>query len=319
MKKILSGAVIAMVVLSACQKKVDAVDGSNATVTLTNAGANYVTENITVNPKDSIFFSFNISSGKDMKYVSIQKNPTNQISFLVRDTLTSANKNSYTAVKKFAADSINGDWVYRISAHDQGGNYIGHKDVIVSVKSDFTFWSYRFLQVPDSTAKTNKCYFATSNGKSYSYSDGAGISNLIDFGFFYDTTKVLAGTPATLKPKGYTIYTLPNTITPFLPYDISTWTKNATLLKVSGLTNLSTITSAGAIRTACIPALNSGTVTRYSQLDKSATASDLTATVFLFKTVTGKYGLMAVNFTNSNATTPSSPDSYINIDVKIEK
>lgn len=316
MKIYISAALVIIALLTACEKKVGPVDGSNATVVLKSSGAKFITDNITVNAKDSIFFDFTITSNADMSYVSIQKNPVNQTAFLVRDTIPAANKNSYSAIKKFAADSINGDWVYRIVAHDRVGNYIGHKDVLVSVKTDFVFWSYRFLKVPDSVAKTNKCYFSTSNGKSYSYSDGAGISNLIDFGYFYDTTKVLAGSPATLKPKGHTIFALNNSITPFAHYDISSWTKNATLLKASGLSNLSTITSAGAIRTACVTALNSGTVTRYSQLDKSATASDLTATVLLFKTVTGKYGLMTVNFTNTDE---GLSGAVINIDVKLEK
>jgi hypothetical protein len=316
MKKYILTAIVITSLLTACEKKVVPVDGSNATVILKNSGAKFVTDNIVVNGKDSLFFDFTITSSADMKYVSIQKNPVNQTAFLVRDTLSDANKNSYSAIKKFAADSINGDWVYRIVAHDKVGNYIGHKDIMVTVKTDFVFWSYRFLKVPDSVAKTNKCYFSTSDGKSYSYSDGATISNLIDFGYFYDTTRVLAGSPATLKPKGHTIYALNNTITPFAHYDISTWTKNATLLKPSALTNLSTITSAGAIRTACVTALNSGTVTRYSQLDKSATATDLTATVILFKTATGKYGLMTVNFTNTN---DGLSGAFINIDVKLEK
>jgi hypothetical protein len=315
MKKIITGGLITIVLFSACTKKVDPIDINYAEVTLAG-GTNFVTENIIVNPKDSIFFNFTITSGKTMRYVGIQKNPTNQTTFLVRDTLSAANQNSYTAIKRFRADSINGDFLYRIVAHDSAGVYIGHKDVMVTTKADFIFWSYRFLYVPDTLAKTNKCYFSTSDGKSYSYSDGASISSKIDFGYFYDTTRILAGSPATLRPKGHTIYTLPNTITPFLPYDISGWTKNATLLKVSSLTNLSSITSGGAIRTACVPALNSGTVTRYSQLDKSATAADLTATVFLFRTVTGKYGLMTINFTNNNF---SNNDSFINIDVKIEK
>ena len=133
MKKYIITAAVAIALFSACQKKVDPVDGSNATITLNNAGAKYVTENITVNAKDSIFFSFTITSNTDMKYVSIQKNPVNQTAFLVRDTLSATDKNSYTTVKKFAADSANGDWVYRIVAHDQVGNYIGHKDIIVTV------------------------------------------------------------------------------------------------------------------------------------------------------------------------------------------
>src|SRR6188474_1090632 len=140
MKKIILYNILAMVLFNACVEKVNPVDGSNATVTMVSLGANYVTENVTVNPKDSLFFSFTIASDMDFKFVGIQKNPVNQTAFVVRDTLTSANKNSYTVTKRLRADSINGDYVYRIVAHNASGIYIGHKDIIVTVKADFSFF-----------------------------------------------------------------------------------------------------------------------------------------------------------------------------------
>ncbi|WP_462251208.1 hypothetical protein [Ferruginibacter sp.] len=314
MKKIIIPITVVLLAVTACEKKTSPVDESNATITLRNSGTNFVTDNITVNPKDSIFFDYTVTSSTDMRFVSIQKNPANQTAFVVRDTMTAATKNSYSVVKRLRADSINGSYIYHFVAHTANGVYIGHKAITVTVKADYTFWSYRFLKVPDSAAKINKCYFATSNGNSYSYSDGASISNLIDFGYFYDTTMVTVN--STLQPKGHTIYTLPNTITPFAHYDISTWTKNATLLK-STSTTVASITSAGAIRTACVPALNSGTVTRFSQTDRGTQANInllLTGQNFVFKTVTGKYGVMGVSFTNNEGS-----NSSINIDVKIEK
>ncbi|HLO38455.1 MAG TPA: hypothetical protein VK173_08195, partial [Lacibacter sp.] len=186
----------AVALFSACQKGTDPVDGSNANITLRGGNSKiYVTGDVTVNPKDSIFFDFTITSAKDMGFVSIQKNPVNQTAFVVKDTLNASQKNSYSAMKGLQADSINGPVVYRIVAHTSNGTYIGHKDVVVTVNPDFSFWSYRIVQVPDSVSKTNKCYYSTRDGKLYSYTDGAANSASIDFGYFWDTTG--RGTTAT--------------------------------------------------------------------------------------------------------------------------
>lgn len=306
MKKLIIGSILAAFFFSACQKKTDPVDGSNATIVLANDGAKYVTGNITVNPKDSIFFSFTITSPKDMKYVSIQKNPVNQTAFLVRDTLSAANKNSYTVVKKFAADSANGDWVYRIVAHDQVGNYIGHKDIIVTVNPDFNFFTYRFLKVPDTTDKINTCYMSATTGNVYSYSTGAANSAAIDFGIYYDTTGK-ASASAT-DDSTFVIYAL-NSVQPQLSYyDISTWTKNATIMKKATSPTFASITSGGALRTAAITNLTTGA--------RNKAVALTTGTLVFFKTVTGKAGCMNVNFISGSS---PAKETYINVDVKIEK
>jgi hypothetical protein len=303
-----------------CVKKIDIPQTNNVEVTLANSGAKFVTSNITVNPKDSVFFDFTITSSKDMKFVGIQKNPTNLIAFIAKDTLTTSNKNSFSAIKKFAADSAAGVYTYKIVALDAQGYYIGSKDIVITVTSDFVYFSTRILQMPDSTSKTNKCYFSSSNTvvQTFSYSDGASNSGSIDFGYFYDTTKILAGSPLVLTDKGHTIYALNNTVTPFLPYDISTWTKNATALKLSTTVTFASLTSGGALRTAGIAALTTGAATRVSTTDRpvASIASHLTGAVILFKTVAGKYGALTINYTNHNR---GFPDSYINVDVKVQK
>ncbi len=313
MKKIIVGTALLVFVLTGCQKKVDPVDGSNVTVELSNLGKYYVTGDVTLNPKDSIYFNFTISSNVDMKYVSIQKNPINQTAFLVRDTLNATNKNSYSAVKKFMADSANGNYLYRIVAHDAVGNYIGHKDIAVNINADFNFYSYRFLYAPDTTAKINKCYFSTSEGTSYNYTDAASKSASIDFGYFYDTTKV-SGTAL-----GHTIYAL-NATGVFGAYDISAWTKNATIFKklASGTPNptFAQALSAGTLRTAGATQLSSGTTTKVTGLSTTSPNN----TVY-FKTAAGKFGMIQINFSSvttiNAAVSPSA--TYVNIDVKIEK
>ncbi len=298
MKKIITGALIIASFISACEKKTVPVDGSNATITLKNAGANYVTDNITVNPKDSIFFNFDITSSMDMKYVSIQKNPVNQTAFLVRDTLTSANKNSYTVIKKFAADSANGDWVYRIVAHDLVGNYIGHKDIMVTVKADFNYFTYRFLKVPDTTEKTNTCYLAASTGNVYSYTNGAANSAAIDLGFMYDTAVA----------NKFSLYSLSAPQVQLGYYDISSWTKNATIMKKATTPTFASLTSGGSLRSAGVTNLSSGTTNKVTVL--------ASGNLVYFKTVGGKVGCLQVNFVNGS---DASKSSYINVDVKIEK
>ena len=314
MKRYITGCVLVVVLFAACHKKVDPVDGSNATVVLKNEGVKFVTDNLTVNPKDSLYFSFTISSDRTMKYVSIQKNPVNQTAFLIRDTLTASNAHSYTAVKKFMADSAAGSYVYRIVAHDAVGTYIGHKDVLVTVTPDFYYYTNRFLYAPDSTAKTNKSYFSTNGGAVYSYSDGSSKSASVDFAYFYDTTKV-SGTAL-----GHTIYAL-NSTGNFGGYDISGWTKNATVFKklASGTPNptFAQALSAATLRSAGATQLASGTTTKVTGLSASSPAN----TVY-FKTAAGKFGMIQINFVlaTTNAAGGVDPSaSYINIDVKIEK
>jgi hypothetical protein len=307
MKKfIIAGSISMIILFTACQKKTDPVDGNNATVSLVNGGTGYVTDNITVNPKDSIFFSFTINTTKDMRYVGIQKNPVNQVAFITRDTVSSAHLRSYTTEKRLRADSANGDYIYRIVAHDAAGRYIGHKDIIVSVKADFNYYTFRMLQVPDTTAKTNTCYMAATTGTVYSFTNGAANSAQIDFGMYFDTTGTL--TPSTTDDLKFCVYALSAAQPQLSYYDISTWTKNATIMKRATSPAFNTLTSAGALRSAGVTNLSSGTSAKIDKL----VANNL---VF-FKTAGGKVGCMLVNFVSGNA---PNKETFISVDVKIEK
>lgn len=306
MKKLIAGSVIAMFLLNACEKKTVPVDINNATIVFNNSGGKYVTENVTVNPKDSLFFSFTVTSAKDMKYVSIQKNPVNQTAFLVRDTLNAANKNSYTVTKKFAADSTNGDFLYRIVAHDSAGVYIGSKDITVTVKADFNYFTFRVLQVPDTTAKTNTCYMAAITGTVYNYTTAAANSAQIDFGLYYDTTGT--STTSTTDDVKFSVYALSAPQAQLSYYDISTWTKNATIMKKAAAPAFNTLQSAAALKAAGVTNLASGTSGKITAL--------VSGNLVFFKTVTGKVGCMQVNYTEGSS---PAKESFISVDVKIEK
>jgi hypothetical protein len=259
-----------------------------------------------VNPKDSIFFSFTITSNTDMGFVGIQKNPVNQTAFLVRDTLNSSNKNSYTAVKKFRADSINGSYIYRIAAHTASGVYIGHKDIIVIVKPDFNYFIARILQVPDTTAKTNTCYMAAATGTTYSYTTGSANSAAIDFGLYYDTTGTASA--STTDDLRFSVYSLSAAQPQLSYYDISTWTKNVTIMKKASSPAFNALTSGGALRSAGITNLSSGTLNKITQL--------VSGNLVYFKTAAGKVGCMQVLFVEGSS---PAKDSYMNVEVKIEK
>lgn len=315
MKKYLIG-LFAVASFAACEKKVDPVDTYYVTVDYRNSGPKFVTGDVTVNAKDSIYFDFTITSRDDMSYVEIQKNGVRIDTFRLNNL---ANKKAFSLIKGYRADSTAGDYSYRILARNDRAVFMGDgaKQFKVTVKSEFIFWSARVLQVPDTLEKKNKCYYSTSDGMTYSYSDGAAISAKVDFGYYYDTTKVMAGSPATLQPRGHTIYALTNTVAPFLPYDLSTWTKNATIFKASTVT-FTSLTSVGAIRTAAVVPLSSGTVTRFSQTDRATAqiSNFLTGQVLVFRTAAGKYGALNIYYTNNFG---AEKTSYVNIDVKIEK
>lgn len=306
MKKYIAGYALMIVIFSACVKKVDPVDGNNATVTLVNGGTNYVTADVEVNPKDSIFFSFTITSNTDMGFVSIQKNPVNNTAFILRDTLGTANKNSYTAEKRLRADSINGSVIYRIVAHTRAGVYIGHKDIIVTTKPDFDYFVSRTLMVPDSTAKVNTCYMASKTGTTYSYTTGAANSAAIDFGLYYDTTGTASA--ITTDDLRFCVYSLSAAQPQLSYYDISSWTKNITIMKKASSPAWNTLTSGGALRTAGITNLSSGTSNKITQL--------VSGNLVFFKTAAGKVGCMQVFFVNGSS---PAKESYINVEVKIER
>jgi hypothetical protein len=302
MKKYILGIALAAFLINACTKKVDRVDTNNATVSLTNAGANFVSGDVTVNPKDSIFFSFTITSDRTMKYVGIQKNPVNQTAFLVRDTLTAANKNSYTVIKRLRADSANGPYLYRIVAHDTAGVYIGHQDIIITVKPDFNYYTVRVLQVPDTTAKTNTCYMAASTGNVYSYTTGAASSAAIDFGFYYDTAVA----------NKFSVYALSAAQPQLSFYDITSWTKNATIMKKAAAPTFASLLSAGGLRSAASTNLASGASGKVVGLSTTTAGNNQ---VF-FMTAAGKAGCMQVNYING---TDGAKATFMNVDIKIEK
>ncbi len=309
MKKYIAGIVIAGIMLSACQKKVDPVDTFYITVDYKTSNKS-LTGDVTLNPKDSFYLDFTITSRYDMSYVEIQKNGTRIDTFRLNNAV---DKKTFSFRKGYRADSIPGDYSYRVLGRDARAIFMGDggKLLKVTVTPDFDFWSYRILQVPDTTNKTNKTYYSTKDGKTYSYSEGAAVSPSIDFGFYWDTTG--RGTTVTTDDLKHSIYSLSAPQGQLSYYDISTWTKNVTLLKKmpTSVNFVSGLTSGGAIQTLIGGNMTSGTLSKVSTVSTTAGSN-----VIGFKTAAGKFGAILIRYVNGDN---PNKETQIEVDVKVQK
>ncbi len=286
--------------VTACEKKRDPIDAYKVSVEYKSSNEYAVTQNVEVNPKDSIFFDFTITSAEDMTYVEIQKNGVRIDTFNV-----TGSKNTFSASKGYRADSAAGNYSYRVLARNKQAVFLGdgNKLLTVTVKPDFNFWSYRIIAVPDSVSKTNKCYYSTADGKTYSFTDGAANSSSIDFGYYFD----IAGTNA------HTIYSLSAAQSQLDFYDITSWTKNATVFKKmpSSVNFVSGLTSAGAINTLVAKNMTSGTSASVNKITTSSGSN-----VIGFRTAAGKYGAVLIRYIKQNS---AANGTQIEVDVKVQK
>ncbi|RKR84339.1 hypothetical protein BDD43_4573 [Mucilaginibacter gracilis] len=310
-------------ILASCSKNSAIPNFNTVTVTFANNGPKYVTSDITVNPKDSIQFSYTVTSPIRMQYVYLVKNG----SVILSDTLKSGNKLSFTATKKLVADTANGPFTYAVIARDTTGYYLGTSKVItVTTAADFIYYTNRTLFVPDTVAKVNPCYFNSTLGTVLSYSKtGAAGSAGIDFGYYYNPDSAqTAGVKKT--PFGHFLYALtvspvPN---PIAFYDISTWTKNATIFKLSGTPTFASILSGGGIKSGCATNLKTGTsaiipvvTTTVSSGKQTDSFTPLASgNVIWFKTAAGKLGVIQIDYINQNS---AAHGTFMTIDVKIVK
>ena len=292
-------------IFSGCEKKVDPVDNYEVTVDYRNNGQYGLTSDVELNPKDSITLDFTITSPTDMAFVEVQINGVRVDTFQLGNL---ADKRTFTKVKGYRVDSSAGKYTYRVLGRDSRAVFMGDggKELTVTVKPDFYFWSYRILAVPDTVNNTNKCYYSTRDGKTYSKIEGAAVSSTIDFGYYFD----ISGT------NGHTIYALSAPQSQIAFYDISSWTKNATVFKkmptsINFVTNLR---SSGAIKTLIGNNMASGTANKVSGLSLTNSGSTSNS-VIGFKTAEGKFGCIQVRFLGGAS---AAKETNIQIDVKVQ-
>ncbi|HMP91879.1 MAG TPA: hypothetical protein PKD90_03355 [Phnomibacter sp.] len=291
-----------------CQKKVEPIDAYKVVVEYKATNAFAVTQSKEVNPKDSIFFDFTVSGPQPIAFIEIQKNGVRIDTFRVE-----AGKTSFAGSKGYRADSIPGDYTYRVLARDAQATFMGDggKQFKITVKPDFDFWSYRIVAVPDTTAKTNKCYYSTRDGMIYNYNEAGAKSATIDFGYYFDTTGM--GTTATTDDLGHTFYALNANQSQLGFYDVSGFTKNATIFKKlpSSVNFVSGLTSAGAINTLVRGNMASGNTSSVNRIATSAGNN-----VIGFRTADGKYGAILVRFIRGNS---PARTTQLEVDVKVQK
>jgi hypothetical protein len=293
--------------LSACLKKIEKFNSNTISVDFAKPGPNFLISDATVNPKDSIQFSYTVNSPTAMSYVTITKNDAE----IVRDSVKTGDMKTFSAVKKLVADSAAGVYTYKVVARNSAGVYLGSSmPIVVTVTPDFNYYTNLRLYVPDSTAKKNVTYFNLSSHTAFSYSDvvSKGSSNQIDIGYYYDTDSIVVSNKK--QAKGHTIYNMQVSPVPnnLAIYDISTFTKNLTLMKIGTSPTWANITSAGILR-ATGKSLLKGTL-------PNSIGSLTAGNVIFFKTAAGKYGALLVTYF-SQAT--AGPGTYMNFEVKIEK
>lgn len=302
MKKYLTLLAGTALLIAGCEKKVEPIDAYDVTVEYKGTGSKFLTGDVTLNPNDSIYLDFTIASPADMAYVEIQRNGVRVDTFRLDNA---ANKKVFSAIKGYKVDSSAGDYTYRVLARDSRATFLGDGGKIfkVTVTPDFYFWSYRIMQVPDTTNKTNQAFYSVADGKTYSYTTGASNSAAIDFGYFYDVS-------GSNKHSIYALNAMPAQLN---FYDIASWSKNATLLKKmpSSVNFVTGLRSSGAINTLIKNNMASGTSTKVSGLTTSGGNN-----VVGFKTASGKYGAILIRFTSQDS---PSKETSIEVDVKVQK
>jgi len=293
--------------LSACLKKIEKFNSNTISVDFAKPGPKFLIADVTVNPKDSIQFSYTVNCPTPMSYVTVTENDVE----IARDSVKTGDMKTFSSVKKFVADSAAGVYTYKIVARNSAGVYLGSSmPIVVTVTPDFNYYTNLRLYVPDSTAKKNLTYFNLSSHTGFSYSDvvSKGNSNQIDIGYYFDTDSIVVNKKN--QAKGHTIYNLnispvPNNLA---IYDISNFTRNLTLMKVASSPTWVKITSAGILRATGQAQLKGNLPNSISSL--------AVGNIIFFKTAAGKYGALLITYFSQNT---AGPGTYMNFEEKIEK
>nr|WP_294895670.1 hypothetical protein [uncultured Pedobacter sp.] len=305
---------VAVVLLSGCKKDYPNIynEFKDVTVTLHNSSPYAITKDTTyVQPGDSVIIDYTIKSPNKGIYSVYVQEAGSALAFQ-RIAIGPENRHSYSDVVKLKMDSKVGRTAYRIYALDSAGIYIGdgYKSFVVEIQSDYYYWANRSIYVPDTLAKTAKCYISSSTGEILSYTDGLTNSAKIDIGYFYDTTiKSISNGDTVLN--GHTFYSLKQSPTIFAPYDLSSFTKNGTKLycqnRPGQISSFQRMQTSALIKS--VPGNN--------KIVASNPINSMAPTwLIYFLTESGKYGAVFINDIYRNN---ADNGTYMNIDIKVQK
>jgi hypothetical protein len=209
--------------LASCKKEsANIFNMFDVTLDLHTDKPNAASEYTEANPGDTMLIDFTINSPtKDMYMISVLKVGSNT-PFLKIPITDAGKRRTYSDVVKVVADKA-GETSYRVWAVDEDGVYLGdgYKKITINVVSDYKHLPNRLVYLPDTVGKSLNCFLSLDKGTTFSYTTGAANSADIDLGIY--------GVPQSNGTYKYFIYSLSADPSPFTPYDISGWTKRATL------------------------------------------------------------------------------------------
>lgn len=207
--------------------------------------------------------------------------------------------------KIYAKDLGVGETTYRIWAVNRATVYLGdgYKKIRIRIKPEFHYITNRIVYVGD-TAGTRESYLALSDGKTYSYLNGATESANIDLGIYsrrIDTLdKTNFGKDTTIAFYPLYLYSLSANPNPNNVHNISTWTKKGTLFspmedgnedKLRNTFNTAAKIIAEAQKKTYGSVIRSG----YDKGDRGNTYTAFSGKFVFYKTPDGKYGVILFN------------------------
>lgn len=289
-KILVSVTALTVSLLCSCKKEADNIFNmfKDVTLTLHDKHPYSVTGYKQVNDGDSVYFDFTIESKKtDMYMVAVQKAGSGT-PFLRIPITDESKRRSYSDIVRLKANEGVGKHSYRIWAYDKEGVYIGdgYKTITIEVAANFTIFPNRKVYFPDSASGSLNSYLSVTTGKTYNYTTGAANAGEIDLGIY----RKFASNKFTTH-----LYSLSANPLPFTVFNISSWTKRATLFStpISNGANTfnNTLKSSIAIETEA----------KKRTINQTSITADIVANSLLyFLTPEGKYGAILVNSVTSN-------------------
>ncbi len=247
-----------------------------------------------ISATDSVLLDYTIESpDADMYQVALYKTGASSPALKVPVTDASQRRTFSGKFKLYARDLGPGSTSYRIWAYDKDGVYLGDggKLITITVTPDLLFFTNRRIYVADSVDKIDECYLSISDGKLYSYTTGASHSATIDLGSFVrrDTIRNASGVVTSTTLNHY-FYSLSADPLPFRHYDISTWTKRATLFSAPTAGSIAELNNNLNTGAKILAAAKTKTI-NLKNIPTALVASQL----IYFKTPEEKYGVIFVH------------------------
>lgn len=311
---------VGLLLLASCKKDAENIFNMFTDVTVTFKGDHpfSVTDYKLVNDGDSVYIDYTITSAKeDMFFLGVEvvgatgsngTSPTRTVTSITDPS----ERRSLSRVIKLRAQR-DGKVSYRIYALNSKNIYIGdgYKRVTIDVRPSYNLISNRRIYAPDTTTRVNTSFYSFSRGQAFSFTDGQTNSANIDFGIWRRPDPRIDQAGQFI----YNYYSLNAATNPFPTYDISTWTKRATVFSnpVTNHTNtfLFNLVSASTIEEQARTRTINVTSTNFTTWQAGLAPGN----VIYFLTPEGKYGAFLVNA----VTRDYDGKPYVNITVKMQK